>query len=84
MTNKILTFLRLLKERKTPCTVFLVNGVKLQGTIHWHSAPEHGQPDILLRRETQLQAIYSHAISTVMPNDPLFSEDLLKADESKV
>ena len=60
------TFLTHLRKHKTPTTVFLVNGVKLQGVITWFD-----NFSVLLRREAHAQLIYKHAISTVMPNDPV-------------
>ena len=52
-------------------TVFLVNGVKLQGIITWFD-----NFSILLRRESHIQLIYKHAISTIMPNGPLTLHDV--------
>ena len=43
-------------------TVFLVNGVKLQGIITWFD-----NFSVLLRRDAHSQLVYKHAISTVMP-----------------
>lgn len=59
-------FLNYLRKNKTPTTVFLVNGVKLQGIITWYD-----NFSILLRRDAHVQLVYKHAISTVMPNAPV-------------
>lgn len=59
-------FLNTLRKNKTPTTVFLVNGVKLQGIITWFD-----NFSMLLRREAHAQLVYKHAISTVMPNTPI-------------
>ena len=59
-------FLNTLRKNKTPTTVFLVNGVKLQGVITWFD-----NFSLLLRREAHAQLVYKHAISTVMPNAPI-------------
>lgn len=59
-------FLNHIRKNKTPLTVFLVNGVKLQGTITWFDSNT-----ILLRREGHAQLIYKHAISTLMPHGPV-------------
>jgi host factor-I protein len=59
-------FLNYLRKNKTPTTVFLVNGVKLQGIITWFD-----NFSVLLRRDAHAQLIYKHAISTVMPNVPV-------------
>jgi len=59
-------FLNHLRKNKTPTTVFLVNGVKLQGIVTWFD-----NFSLLLRRDTHAQLVYKHAISTVMPNIPV-------------
>ncbi len=59
-------FLNYLRKHKTPTTVFLLNGVKLQGIVTWFD-----NFSLLLRREAHSQLIYKHAISTIMPNDPI-------------
>ncbi len=56
-------FLNHVRKNKTPVTVFLVNGVKLQGIITWFD-----QFSVLLRRDGHTQLVYKHAISTVMPS----------------
>jgi host factor-I protein len=55
-------FLNHIRKNKTPVTVFLVNGVKLQGIITWFD-----NFSVLLRRDGHSQLVYKHAISTVMP-----------------
>ncbi|MGH1376932.1 MAG: RNA chaperone Hfq [Alphaproteobacteria bacterium] len=59
-------FLNKIRKEKAPVTVFLVNGVKLQGIITWFD-----NFCLLLRRDTHIQLIYKHAISTIMPSGPL-------------
>ncbi|MEQ9663442.1 MAG: RNA chaperone Hfq [Parasphingopyxis sp.] len=59
-------FLNTLRKNKTPVTMFLVKGVKLQGIITWFD-----NFSVLLRRDGQSQLVYKHAISTVMPGGPL-------------
>ena len=59
-------FLNLLRKNKTPVTMFLVKGVKLQGIVTWFD-----NFSILLRRDGQSQLVYKHAISTIMPSHPL-------------
>lgn len=59
-------FLNYLRKNKTPTTIFLVNGVKLQGIVTWFD-----NFSLLLRRETHVQLVYKHAISTVMPGAPI-------------
>jgi host factor-I protein len=59
-------FLNAARRAKTPVTIFLVKGVKLQGTITWFDAFS-----ILLRRDGIAQLLYKHAVSTIMPHDDL-------------
>ena len=59
-------FLNRVRKDKMPVTVFLVNGVKLQGVISWFD-----NFSILLRREGSSQLVYKHAISTIMPGQPI-------------
>ena len=59
-------FLNAIRKNKTPVTVFLVNGVKLQGIVTWFD-----QFSMLLRRDGHTQLVYKHAISTVMPSAPV-------------
>lgn len=60
------TFLNQVRKSKTPVTIFLVNGVKLQGVVSWFD-----NFCVLLRRDGQSQLVYKHAISTVMPQQPV-------------
>lgn len=59
-------FLNTVRKTKTPVTMFLVNGVKLQGVITWFD-----NFCVLLRRDGLSQLVYKHAISTVMPAAPI-------------
>ena len=59
-------FLNLLRKHKVPVTMFLVKGVKLQGIITWFD-----NFSLLLRRDGQSQLVYKHAISTIMPSQPI-------------
>ncbi|MDE0800964.1 MAG: RNA chaperone Hfq [Rhodospirillaceae bacterium] len=59
-------FLNTIRKNKNPVTVFLVNGVKLQGIVTWFD-----NFSVLLRRDGHSQLVYKHAISTVMPSGPL-------------
>ena len=60
------TFLNSVRRSKTPLTIFLVNGVKLQGVVSWFD-----NFCVLLRRDGQSQLVYKHAISTIMPAHPV-------------
>ena len=70
-------FLNHVRKSKTPVTVFLVNGVKLQGIITWFD-----NFSVLLRRDGHTQLVYKHAISTVMPGSPIQLFDASKAEGS--
>ena len=59
-------FLNHVSKNKLSVTVFLVNGVKLQGVISWFD-----NFCVLLRRDGHVQLVYKHAISTVMPSQPV-------------
>lgn len=59
-------FLNTIRKNKASVTVFLINGVKLQGIVTWFD-----NFSMLLRRDGHTQLIYKHAISTVMPTGPL-------------
>jgi host factor-I protein len=59
-------FLNHLRREKMPVTMFLVKGVKLQGIVTWFD-----NFSILLRRDGQSQLVYKHAISTIMPSQPI-------------
>jgi host factor-I protein len=67
-------FLNHVRKNKTPVTVFLVNGVKLQGIITWFD-----NFSVLLRRDGHTQLVYKHAISTVMPGAPIMLFDASRA-----
>jgi len=59
-------FLNAVRKAHTPVTIFLVNGVKLQGVVSWFD-----NFCVLLRRDGQAQLVYKHAISTIMPSAPV-------------
>ena len=63
-------FLNKIRKEKMSVTVFLVNGVKLQGVVTWFD-----NFSLLLKRETHVQLVYKHAISTIMPGGPLSLHD---------
>src|SRR3712207_4539206 len=69
-------FLNHVRKSKTPVTIFLVNGVKLQGIITWFD-----NFSVLLRRDGHTQLVYKHAISTVMPGAPIMLFDAAAAGQ---
>jgi host factor-I protein len=60
------TVLRHLREHKVPVTVFLTNGVRLQGHVGAFDTYS-----ILLVRDRQAQLVYKHAIATILPSEPV-------------
>ena len=70
-------FLNKIRKEKMSVTVFLVNGVKLQGVVTWFD-----NFSLLLKRESNIQLVYKHAISTIMPGAPLsLHDDNTREDE---
>lgn len=63
-------FLNSVRKDHVAVTVFLVNGVKLQGIITWFD-----NFSLLLKRDQHIQLVYKHAISTIMPVQPINLED---------
>jgi len=71
-------FLNHLRREKTPVTMFLVKGVKLQGIVTWFD-----NFSILLRRDGQSQLVYKHAISTIMPSQPVDAQQFAIAENGR-
>ena len=73
-------FLNHIRKTKVPVTVFLVNGVKLQGVVTWFD-----NFCVLLRRDAHSQLVYKHAISTIMPSAPvqLFEPEIEEAEAAE-
>jgi len=63
-------FLNQVRKSKISITIFLINGVKLQGVITWFD-----NFCVLLRRDGQAQLVYKHAISTIMPSQNVIMYD---------
>ena len=59
-------FFNHLRKNKTPVSMFLAKGVKLQGIVTWFD-----NFCVLLRRDGHSQLVYKHAISTIMPGAPV-------------
>ncbi len=70
-------FLNSVRKSKMPVTVFLVNGVKLQGIITWFD-----NFCVLLRRDSHSQLVYKHAISPIMPSQPVQLFESEEAEEA--
>jgi len=61
-----------------PVTVFLINGVKLQGVI-----TSFDNFCMMLRRDGHSQLVYKHAISTVMPSSPINLQEAAEDDDGE-
>ena len=71
-------FLNTARRQHISVTLFLVNGVKLQGLITWFD-----NYSILLKREGHIQLIYKHAVSTIMPATAIDLQEQLPDDTEK-
>jgi len=58
-------FLNTLRKERIPVSIFLVNGIKLQGQI------ESFDQFVVLLKNSVSQMVYKHAISTVVPARPV-------------
>lgn len=67
-------FLNAVRKQKISLTIFLVNGVKLTGIV-----TSFDNFCVLLRRDGHSQLVYKHAISTIMPAQPV---QMYEPDES--
>ena len=59
-------FLNHLCQTKEPATLFLLNGVKLQGIV-----VSYDDMAVVLRRDAHEQLVFKHALSTIMPHNPI-------------
>lgn len=59
-------FLNTVRKQKISLTIFLINGVKLTGVV-----TSFDNFCVLLRRDGHSQLVYKHAISTIMPGQPM-------------
>ena len=58
-------FLNALRKERVPVSIYLVNGIKLQGQI------DSFDQFVVLLRNSVSQMVYKHAISTIMPGHPV-------------
>ena len=58
-------YLNVFRKERVPVSIFLVNGIKLQGQI------ESFDQFVILLKNTVSQMVYKHAISTVVPSRPV-------------
>ena len=69
-------FLNTLRKDHTPVSIFLVNGIKLQGKI------DSFDQYVIMLKNTMSQMVYKHAISTIVPGKPVkLSRDIHVDDE---
>ena len=72
-------FLNQVRKEHISVTVFLVNGVKLQGLITWFD-----NYSILLKRDGHLQLVYKHAVSTIMPSTVIDLKEQLPSETDNI
>ncbi len=58
-------FLNTLRKEHTPVSIFLVNGIKLQGRV------DSFDQYVIMLKNTMSQMVYKHAISTIVPGKPV-------------
>ncbi len=63
-------FLNTLRKEKVPVSIYLVNGIKLQGTI------DSFDQFVVLLKNSVSQMVYKHAISTVVPSRAIRVQDV--------
>ncbi len=71
------SFLNILRKEHTPVSIFLVNGIKLQGKI------DSFDQYVIMLKNTVSQMVYKHAISTIVPSKMirLGSSDIDESDD---
>ncbi len=71
-------FLNHIRKEKSSVTIFLVNGIKLQGIV-----TSFDNFSLQLRRDGHIQLVYKHAISTILPINPVKPHESETIDTSK-
>jgi host factor-I protein len=71
-------FLNVLRKERIPVSIYLVNGIKLQGQI------ESFDQFVVLLKNTVSQMVYKHAISTIVPARPVRMQDQADAEVDEV
>ncbi len=69
-------FLNALRKERIPVSIYLVNGIKLQGQI------ESFDSFVVLLKNSVSQMVYKHAISTIVPARPVRVYDASEASDS--
>ena len=70
-------FLNEIRKEKIPVSIYLVNGIKLQGLIE-----SFDQFVVLLKNNVCQQMVYKHAISTIVPAKPVQTLKVLDDDKN--
>jgi len=70
-------YLNVLRKERIPVSIFLVNGIKLQGQV------ESFDQFVIVLKNTVSQMVYKHAISTVVPSRPVRLPVEAKDDEDE-
>ena len=72
-------FLNILRKEKVPVSIYLVNGIKLQGQV------DSFDQFVVLLKNSVSQMVYKHAISTIMPSAPvqLFEPEAEEAEAAE-
>jgi host factor-I protein len=70
-------FLNALRKERIPVSIYLVNGIKLQGQI------ESFDSFVVLLKNSVSQMVYKHAISTIVPSRPVRVYDASEADDAQ-
>ena len=67
-------FLNTLRKDRVPVSIFLINGIKLQGTI------ESFDQFVIVLNNNANQMVYKHAISTIVPSKNISTQDFENVD----
>jgi host factor-I protein len=67
-------YLNYLRKNRVPVSIFLVNGIKLQGQV------ESFDQFVILLKNTVSQMVYKHAISTVVPSRAILTKDIMDSE----
>jgi host factor-I protein len=71
-------FLNALRKEKIPVSIYLVNGIKLQGIV------EAFDQFVILLKNTVNQMVYKHAISTVVPAKPVNLQSVIDDEDNQI
>jgi host factor-I protein len=71
-------FLNALRKEKIPVSIYLVNGIKLQGIV------EAFDQFVILLKNTVNQMVYKHAISTVVPAKPVNLQSVIDEEDNQI